>query len=585
MSMASLREILTDFNADELQVILKLASSRCSGIKSAVVDWLIKDVYGQNLKKTWDLLLPIEKLAVAEAIYTNHGRILSSQITAKYGQKLLLGPRYFSRSSRDAIPTIALFNFKFQAIPQDLMHQLKMFVPMPEKSTISYLTEVSTHNPRMKGKEGALLTYNAQRTVFHDLLSVLGLIKNDTLKVSPQTQMPTAPLIAKLNKVLTEPDYYTENDEKSKPVRGFAWIVLLKTAQLIRYQGDVIVLTKAGESFIGKSNADHIKTIFEAFLKRAEFDDIVRIDTISKMRSKYNQAVFTDPTTRREIIATALKDCTYDKWVSLSEFCRYMRAQYPRFQVASVLGDLSVANSVCLEHLDDHYPYLEGTYIRYFLMEILATLGMVEIKYHQAIFDEQDEKSWWDVDFVSTYDGLYEFKITALGAYCLGLTQDVPQVDETHEKLFHVTPNLEVTSVVDNMLKSDRLFLDSCSDRVNEKTWKLSQARLLTVVEEKNFFLSEFKAFLYSRAIEEIPKTVVHFFDDLERRTDQILYEGESKTYFCKDKMLAKLIEKDTKTRPFCMLAGDHHLIVPCKSDKQFKTALKKVGYITKLVS
>lgn len=480
--MSSLREILTAYTVDDLQVILKLADTACSGIKSVVIDRLIKDVYGQNLKKTWDLLLPIEQLAVVEAIYTNHGKILASQIVAKYGQKLSLGPSYFSRYSRDTIPKIALFNFKFQAIPQDLIHQLKMFVPAPEKSKISYLTEASTHNPRMKGKEGVLLTYNAQRTVFHDLLSVLGLIKNDKLKVSPQTQMPTAPLITKLNKVLTEPDYYVENGSKSKPVRSFAWIVLLKTAQLIRYQGDVIVLTKVGESFIGKPNAEHIKIIFEAFLKRAEFDDIVRIDTISRMRSKYNQAVFTDPTTRREEIVSALKDCTYDKWISLSEFCRYIRGQYPSFQVASVLGDLSVANSVCLEHLDDHYPYLEGTYIKYFLMEILATLGMVEIKYHQAIFDEQDEKSWWGVDFISTYDGLYEFKITALGAYCLGLTRDVPQVEEVHERLFHVTPNLEVTSVVNNMLKSDMLFLDSCTDRVNEKTWKLSQAKLLTVI-------------------------------------------------------------------------------------------------------
>ena len=583
--MISLREILTGYTVDDLQIILKLADTSCSGIKSVVIDKLIKDVYGQNLKKTWDLLLPIEKLAVAEAIYTNHGRILASQIAAKYGQQLLLGPRYFSRYSQDTIPKIALFNFKFQGIPQDLIHQLKMFVPAPEKSKISYLTEASVHNPRMVEKEGVLLTYNAQRTVFHDFLSVLGLIKNDTLKVSPQTQMPTAPLITKLNKILTEPDYYAENGGKSKPVRGFAWIVLLKTAQLIRYQGDMVVLTKVGESFIGKPKAEHIKMIFEAFLERAEFDDIVRIDTISKMRSKYNQAIFTEPTTRRTGIATALKDCTYDKWISLSEFCRYMRAQYPRFQVASVLGDLSVANSVCLEHLDDHYPYLEGTYIKYFLMEILATLGMVEIKYHQAIFDEQGKKSWWDVDFVSTYDGLYEFKITALGAYCLGLTQDVPQIEAVHEKLFHVMPNLEVTSVVGNMLKSDMLFLDSCSDRVNEKTWKLSQTKLLTVVEDKNFFLPEFKDFLYSHAISEIPKTVEHFFDDLKRRTDQVSYVEESKTYFCKDKMLAKLIEKDTKTKPFCRLAGDHYLIVSLKSDKQFKAALKKVGYITKLVS
>ncbi len=76
-----------------------------------------------------------------------------------------------------------------------------------------------------------------------------------------------------------------------------------------------------------------------------------------------------------------------------------------------------------------------------------------------------------------------------------------------------------------------------------------------------------------------------HFFDDMERRTEQIAYEEEAKIYYCKDKALAKLIAHDTKTKQYCFLAGDHRLVVPLKTDKQFKTGLKKVGYIAKLVA
>lgn len=60
-------------------------------------------------------------------------------------------------------------------------------------------------------------------------------------------------------------------------------------------------------------------------------------------------------------------------------------------------------------------------------------------------------------------------------------------------------PNLEITAVVEQMIKSDILMLDTCTDKVNDKTWKLNMTKLLNVVEEKNFFLSEFKSFLLER--------------------------------------------------------------------------------------
>lgn len=554
--MASLREILTGYTTGELQVMLKLADTRCSGVKSAVIEWLLQHVFGQNLKNTWNMLSSLEKLAVAEAIYNNGGQILAEQVEVKYGKKLSLGSGYISRYSSEKTPPIFLFNFKGSPIPEELIEKLKKFVPEPEKSKISYLAEPPTHNPRIEGPDGALLAYNAQRTVFHDLSFVLGLIRNETLKVSPKTHMPTGALITKINKVLVEPDYYAENLEKSKPVRGFAWIVLLKTAQLIRYKGDVIELTSAGEALLANPNADQIKMIFDSFLKRFEFDDVVRIDTISNMRSKYDSTELTEPTERRQKITAALKNCDYGKWISLLEFCRYMQVQYPSYQVASYLGEIKIGdNAAPLMHLSSQWPYLEATYVKYFLMEIVATLGMIEIRYHQAIFNDQDEASWWDIDFISTYDGLYAFRITKLGSYCLGLIKEVPHMEEKKEKLFHVMPNLEITAVVDQLFKSDVLLLDMCMDKVNEKTWKLSQAKLLNVVEDKNFLLTEFKSFVFKHAMSVIPKTVEHFFEDLERRTNQVAYVEESKTYVCKDKMLAQLIACDSKTKPHCILA------------------------------
>lgn len=606
---SSLRDILTTYTVDELQVLLMLAELRYLGTKAALMASLIHTVFDTELQRTWNLLLPVEQLAVAEAIYNNGGFVLPTQVKAKYGKSLLMGPGYLSTNKIKETPKIWLFRYKRDPIPQVLIDKLKKFVPKPEKDKVTFLTEPSIHNQRIGGQGGVLATHNGQKTVLQDLVSVLGRIKNEQLQVHPKTQLPTLALTTKINKMLVERDYYGAEKsavapKNTKHIRGFAWIILLSAAQLILCKGDVIKLTKAGEEILlGTPKVETIKMVFEAFLRAATFDEVFRIDTLSKIGKGRFQAEFTAPDVRRGYVIAALRDCvsgSYDShgatnstgalgnWVRLLEFLRHLRAEQPRFWVANFLGNLSVGKGgTNLEYLADSWPHLEGSYVKCLLMEYLATLGILEIKYHQPIFDDidRDPESWYTFDFISSYDGLYEFRITELGVYCLGLTKEMPQMEEKKEKLFHVMPNLEITAVVDQLFKSDVLLLDMCMDKVNEKTWKLSRTKLLNVVEDKNFFLTEFKSFVYKHALSAIPKTVEHFFEDLERRTDQIAYVEESKTYVCKDKTLAQLIANDTKTKPHCLLAGDHHLIVPLKSDKQFKTALKKVGYITTLVS
>lgn len=253
--MTLLREILEQHTVDELHCLFKLAQTSCSGTKTTLINWFIEEVLGKNLQKTWTLLLPIEQLAIAEAIYNNDGRIYPEQIKAKYGQKLVMGSDYISRYSSETIPAIRLFSYKGYPIPTELGDKLKRLVPEPKEAKMTYLQEPSTHNPRIEGTDGVLFPYSAEKLVLHDLLSVLALLKNEKLRVSSQTLMPTAALTSKIGKVLAEPDYYADSPTKSKSIRSFAWIILLKTAQLIRYHGDAIELTRAGLTLLSKPDA------------------------------------------------------------------------------------------------------------------------------------------------------------------------------------------------------------------------------------------------------------------------------------------------------------------------------------------
>ena len=374
--------------------------------------------------------------------------------------------------------------------------------------------------------------FNGQQLILYDLMSILNTIKNESLKIGV-AGTPTVSASQKINKMLMGPDFFSAGlliaGSKAKPVRGFAWMVLLKTAGLIAYQDDIIKLTRAGEGLFKKApTVQTIKMIYDAFLGESFSDEALRIDTMAhiKGRGSYwsdrSGTEFTRPADRRKMVIDALgkgmKDIqdssNGDSWILMAEFLRYLHVKMPKFCVAEYLGEMTLGKKEKLvSRLSDRWDCLEGTYVKCLFMEYLAVLGLLEISYTVPPVST----------FISTYDGLEAFRLTELGAYCLGLTKTEPStacIERTAEKLFHITPNLEVTAVVDHIVKFDAMMMDSCMDKVNAKTWQLSRSKLL------------------------------------------------------------QLIVHDAKTKPFCSLMGGNQLVVPLKTEKAFKAGLKKMGYI-----
>lgn len=597
-----LRRVLEYMPVSDVQSLLKLAEVpqvERSGNKQELLD-RFSQVFDQDLKKTWALLSPLEQLAVAEAIYNNAGIISVAYMKVKYNQDLVL--------DKDKAPKIRLFLLKDFPIPDDLIQRLKTFVPTPKKGAPLVLEKrparhhLDRANGDQAGPHESLCRFNGQQMILYDLLSVLSTIKNEPLKINV-SGVPSVTVSQKINKMLSASDFFSDGQliagAKAKPVRGFAWLVLLKTAALIDYKDDIIKLTKAGEGLFRKSpDVKTIKMIYDAFLSTPFFEEALRIDTMAHTKKRgewhpggYFGTEFTRPADRRKTVIDTLVSGMKDSqdfandgswngpWIRMTEFLRYLHVEKPRFRVAEYLGEMTLGKREKLvSRASDRWDCLEGSYVRCLFMEYLAVLGLLEISYGAPVLPGKSA-----ADFLSTYDGLYAFRLTELGAYCLGLTKTEPStacIELIPEKLFHITPNLEVTAVVDHMIKFDAMMLDNCMDKVNAKTWKLSTPKLLQMVDNKNGALLPFKAFLYERALSAIPKTVEHFFEDIERRTGNIAYTEPASIYSCQDKTLVQLIVHDAKTKPFCSLVGESNLVVPLKTEKAFKAGLKKMGYI-----
>jgi rRNA-processing protein FCF1 len=107
----------------------------------------------------------------------------------------------------------------------------------------------------------------------------------------------------------------------------------------------------------------------------------------------------------------------------------------------------------------------------------------------------------------------------------------------------------------------------------------LDQAKLLAAVEEGRP-IDEVREFLAARTRTAIPDTVTRLLDDLAERSTKVRDQGLARLVECADPALAALIANDSRTRKYCMLAGERHLVVPASSEATFKRTLREVGYL-----
>ncbi len=96
---------------------------------------------------------------------------------------------------------------------------------------------------------------------------------------------------------------------------------------------------------------------------------------------------------------------------------------------------------------------------------------------------------------------------------------------------------------------------------------------------EAGHALKEFQDFLTQASAEAFPKTVEQFFKDCLSRSQSLQDKGISRLIECADATLAALIAHDSRTKKYCQLAGENHLVVLLDEETRFRNGLRKLGY------
>ena len=582
--------------------------------KADLVAAIAPHLQGQKLRALWKNLDATQQLAVAEAAHSVHGQFQTAQFQAKYGKLPNWGTSSrYGYSSRDKPSHLGLLFHSSDryssrpgiTLPDDLKRALQQFVPQPAEATLAaseaaptvwYVKhkqwDYDTRTRKTVTEELPVTHCETERIAQHDLLAILRLINLGKVAVSDKTFLPSAATIKTITPLLQGGDYYaglTAADQWDQehfpigPIKALAWPLIVQAAGLAALSGKKLQLTPAGQKALGADPAKTLKAAWKKWLKTRILDELRRIDNIKGQTGKGKRGL-TAVGGRRNMIAIALMDCPEGQWVAFEDFRRYMISTDHTFEISRSPEHLYFCESGYgnLYDIGSSWSVLQTSYLRCVLFEYASTLGLLDVAYispYDAVVQGLD--NFWGTDdfvFLSRYDGLVSFRLNPLGAYCLGLREQYTPTAVTVQSSLRVLPNLEVIVTGQPLSGAEILVLELYANQVSDAVWKLEREQALNAI-AAGHGLADLRKFLEDASQEALPNTVKQFLADLDTRSQGLKDQGTARLIECNDSKLATLIAHDSRTKKYCFLAGDRHLVVPTDSETRFRNALKKLGY------
>jgi hypothetical protein len=597
-------ELLSSLGLDKLKPRLALLDvPKRPTRKADIIALLRSELLSPRLRDYWEKLDPLDQKAVAEAVHSWNGQFHSLRFASKYSSvPETFGTRHPGRGSRSAPEArpLALF-FYNGVVPDELCARLKAFVPKPDPDVLATLTdeELPEADPppgAAHPEDPATSPYRIRRAMMetvvrHELPALLHLVDSGQLAVSDKTGLPSAASLRRIDAILVGGDFYSGEDESAlerwdpgplRPIRSYAWPLLLQTGGLAKRNGRRLDLTRKGKTALGAPFADTVKAMYLRWRDKGMLDELRRIEVIKGQTAKGRHMAAAAP--RRAVIEDALKCCPVAAWVGVDELFRYMKSEGYHFDVTYDEWKLYVADSNygALGYQGfASFEVLQGRYLLAYLFEYLATLGLVDLAYVLPYGMRDDFRQIWgtdDLSLFSRYDGLRYFRLNALGAWCLDLT-DTYRLEE-----FPAAPLLTVDDELQLHLErppepADILILDRYAVRTSDMAWRITPASMLDAIEQGQS-PKAFRGFLESRSARPPGATFDDFFAEIENRRLALREGGPARLLHCADPALVRLLTSDPATRNHCLQAGPTLLVVPEKSEKALRRGLRRLGYI-----
>ncbi|MFL9962508.1 hypothetical protein PQR02_15690 [Paraburkholderia sediminicola] len=587
--MNTLNEVLPRLTVDQLKSLLHwLPDASPTGRKDLLVAAILRSLAGDGLRALWDRLDDIQRMAVAETAYALDGLFDGNRFRAKYGQLPDFTIKENGRGYSYYGPPTALGLFLYHqdgcySLPDDLRERLIGFVPEPEPvrlSTIETLPEEIA--------EDRLTVRHTERDAMVDLSVLLRLTDQGKIQVSDKTSLPGSATLRLLNENLAGGDFYalkpkqSQWDQEIGPIKAFSWPLMLQAAGLAQRNGSKLALSAAGRKASASCQASVLRAIWNKWLKSSLFDEFSRVDVVKGQKSKGR--VMTALAPRRAAINEILRLCPAGAWIDVDDFSRFMQATGHTFDVSHNPWKLYISDPQYGSLGHDGYHSWEILQLRYllcFLFEYAAALGIIDVAYIEPTEARNDFGDLWgtdDLEFLSRYDGLSYFRVTPLGAWCLGSVEDyTPATIQPSVKLA-VLPSLQVNVVGGNLSTEESLTLDTWTVESTDKSWRLDRQKAVGAI-EKGRDIAELRAFLQAREDQPLPETVESFIQTTGKQGKALKVSGTALLIDCENAEIAAMIATHKETASLCLRAGDRQLVVRLENEEKFRNLIRILGF------
>ncbi|MCF6312546.1 MAG: hypothetical protein L3J39_08850 [Verrucomicrobiales bacterium] len=530
---------------------------------------------------------------MAETCYDLNLKFNQSRFQAKYGSLPSFcdlpksKPSYYSswdswNPKHATRLNLLLFPFGYPEeyiVPEDLAERLKEFVPAPKELTMATLSE-----PK---QEDGLYLRLTEHEALSEVMALLRLCEQGNLRITAKTGMPTAAGRVKIIECLTGEDYFPTEvayllnkhsyQQEIGPIKPVAWSRLLKAS---RYVSPSSKLTSAGIKALSLPPHEVIKHLWGKWLTNSNYDEFNRVSIIKGQNSKKHM---TSKPPRRNAIVAGLLDCPTNQWVELETFSNYMQAQGFEFDVSNNPGKLYLC-----EHRYGSFDYagyggwniLQLRYIFSFLFEYAAPLGLIDIAYvhpEDALGDYRDQWGGDDIEWLSRYDGLRAFRITKLGAYCLGMSDEFTPTQPVSSLKLEVSSDLNIHIISGELQVAQKFLLDTWANPTANNTWLLDPQRACQAV-ERGQNTADFAQFLNQHGDQLLPESVAAFLKRSETNGKALKHLSDAQIFECNHPSTADRIANLDALKKSCFRIGKTQLVVPAKRVAQFKKTVRSLG-------
>jgi hypothetical protein len=545
-----------------------------------------------NLARIVTRMSETERKALAQAVH-NGGVVAREGFEAMHGIAMPnLEPWTYHRKDPSLLLMLGEGSSGRFVVFDPLLESLQRLVPEPVKPAVISLDAIpEIHHPAKKGwREFAprqVHVYDGREIAPLELRSVLQLVRSGKLSVADKSLRPTEATTRLIAQSLVAPDFEVEDPqatsrshqaETAGNIRAHAWGVVIQQCGWAKPRRGTLVLTESGQRLLQGWTPDRFKEGIDGLCDLNHFDEFNRVNHI-RGQSGRGKRYLTDPSERRYAILESIAQWPVGRWIEFGEAWRFLLASGNSFLVTSDAVTLYFAEQQ-YGHLGGHEHILSRVYLRVFLMETLATLGIIDIAYSYPDHLWPDFEGGWGTDelsFGSRYDGLLYVRLNALGAYCLNVTPHYESTPARAIAPWEVLGNGEIIPSED-LLPPDAHLLDAWAVRDSGGAWWLDAGRVLDYVVSGGS-IADISRFLEGKCLNVLPETLEGWLSGIAAKASSVRGIEQALLIEMCDAASAAAITGDSDAGILCRPAGEKHLVVAKKNLRAFRSALKKLGY------